>query len=227
MPAYLAVPDGSGPWPGVVVVHDFTGMSQDLRRQAEWLAANGFLAIAPDLYWWGSRIGCLWTIMKDLAAQKGRTFDDIDAARTWLAQRADCTGRMGIIGFCMGGGYALAFATGHDLQAASVNYGGCPKDAERQLIGACPVVGSYGGDDRSPMGASAADRLDRALDELGIDHDVKIYPGAGHGFMNDHDRADQTPLLMFLARISRTRFDPEATSDARARITAFFHRHLD
>lgn len=79
-------------------------MTRDLRDQADWLAGEGFLAAAPDLYYWGSRLRCLWTVMREVTAGTGRTVADIDAARDWLSARGDCTGRIGIIGFCMGGG---------------------------------------------------------------------------------------------------------------------------
>jgi carboxymethylenebutenolidase len=226
MPTYVANPAAEGPCPGVVVVHDWGGMSSDLRNQADWLAGEGYLAAAPDLYYWGSRLRCLWPMIREFAAGKGRTFDDLDSVRAWLAGHAQCTGRIGVIGFCMGGAYAIALAPGHGYAAASVNYGGCPKDPEHALVGTCPIVGSYGGKDRSPLGRSAAPRLERALTALGVDHDVKVYPGAGHGFINDPDPADATPLLMFLAKISGTRYHEPSAEDARRRIAAFFDTHL-
>ena len=227
MPAHVAIPGGNGPWPGVVVVHDFAGMSHDLRNQTDWLASEGFLAAAPELYHWGSRLRCLWRIMREVTAGQGRTVSDINAVRDWLAARSDCSGHIGIVGFCMGGGYALVLAAGHGYAAASTNYGGCPKNAERTLVGACPVVGSYGGKDRSPMGASAGARLERALTALGVDHDIKVYPEAHHGFINDHDPADMTALLTILNKVSGTRYHEVSALDAHRRIAAFLHRYLE
>ena len=181
MPACCAVPATPPPWPGVVVIHAFTGMSHDLRAQADWLANEGFLAVAPDLYYWGSRLRCLRTIMRDIGQRRGRTFDDIEGSRRWLSEHDGCTGNIGVIGFCMGGGYALALAPDRGFSASSVNYGGCPSDAGTWLPGACPIVGSFGGADRSPLGRRAGQRLDRLLTEFEVPHDVKIYPGAGHG----------------------------------------------
>jgi carboxymethylenebutenolidase len=225
MPAYVAAPAGAGRGRHGGGA-DFTGMSHDLRNQADWLASEGFLAAAPDLYYWGSRLRCLWTIMREVTAGKGRTVADIDAARDWLAARADCTGRIGVSGFLHG--RRLRAGAGHRARVRGGQHQlrRLPQPCRKTPAGACPVVGSYGGKDRSPMGASAAARLETALTALGVDHDIKVYPGAGHGFINDHDPADQTLLLTVLSKISGTRYHEPSARDAHRRIAAFLGRHL-
>ena len=220
MPAYLAAPPFSGPVPGVVVLHDAGGMSPDHRNQADWIAQAGFLAVALDLYHRGGLLRCIRTIMRDAIARCGPTFDDIESTRAWLRAQPGCNGRVGVIGFCMGGGCALMLVSGHGFAAASINYGGkLPADVDTLLTTACPVVGSYGAKDRWNQGV--ADQLERALERALVAHAVKEYPDAGHSFMNNHDS-----LLFKVLRFSGIAYNEAATLDARRRIAAFFHTHL-
>jgi carboxymethylenebutenolidase len=224
LPVHLAVPATDGPWPAVVVLHDAAGMTTDLVNHCKWLAGEGFLAAAPDLLRGGSIARCLRDIVRDYATWEGQTFAQVEAVRRWLADREDCTGRVGVIGFCLGGGFALSLAPGYGFAAASANYGRLPRDAERYLQGACPVVASYGGRDLSLRGAATT--LRRALDAAGVDNDVKEYPDAGHGFLNDH-APGEVPFLFSLSRpVLRVGYHEPSARDARERIVAFFRTHL-
>lgn len=224
MPVHLSTPRGSGPWPGVVVVHDALGMTSDLRAQADWLAGEGFLAAAPDLYHRGGRLRCMFHTIRAATRGDGDAFDDLDATRQWLVGRDDCTGRVGVIGFCMGGGYALALATGWGYDASSVNYGMVPDDLETALANSCPIVASYGAKDPTLRGA--ADELEQALAAVGVAHDVKAYADAGHGFLNDHPRSEVPPWALVMGALSRTAYHESSARDARRRIVTFFDEHL-
>ena len=216
--AHLAVPPvGDGPWPGVVVLHESFGLNDDIRQQADRLAAAGYVALAPDL------IGpwrCLLATFRALSAGRGKAFDNIDATRRALAAREDCTGRVGVIGFCMGGGFALACA-GRGFDAAAPNYAHLPSDLDGALRGACPVVASYGAKDRM-MPRDTAGKLESALARAGVEHDVREYPDAGHSFLNRHDLGPGGALL----RVAGIGYHEPSAEDAWGRILRFFQTHL-
>jgi carboxymethylenebutenolidase len=218
---YLARPQGDGPFPGVVAIHEVWGLDANVRLQCDRLAEAGYLTLGPDLYSDGGAKRCVTSTFKAMATGKGKAIEDIEAARQSLLANPDCNGKVGIIGFCMGGGFALVTSTsGFDV--AAPNYGMVPRHAERALAGACPIVASYGASD--PMMIGMAGKLEKALTTLGVEHDVKAYPGAGHSFLNLAP-AGPAPLRP-LMRISNIKPNPDAAADAWARIEAFFAEHL-
>lgn len=220
LPVFVSIPEQGAPWPGVVVLHDVGGMREDLRNQTRWLAQEGFLAAAPNLFFRGGLVKCLFTIARDLKTRRGPTYDDIEAVRAWMIRQEGCTGKIGVIGFCMGGGFALLLAPDHGFGAASVNYGGpLPPDSGTFLSRACPIVGSYGAKD--PWNRDVAQKLQETLATAGIAHDVKEYPKAGHSFLNNHDT-----LLFKALQVIHVGYDEPAAQDARKRIVSFFHEHL-
>ena len=219
----MAVPDGDGPWPGVILIHEAFDINDNMRRQVQRMAEAGYLAIMPDLFSQGGARRCLMATFRALSAGRGRAFQDIEAARRMLLARPDSTDKVGVIGFCMGGGFALALASGRRYDVSSVNYGRFPKDADAVLADACPVVASYGGRDHSLKDAAA--KLDALLTRNAIPHDVKEYPQAGHAFLNEEEEG-VVPLRPVMRMILGAGPNPEAAADAWTRIEAFFGEYL-
>jgi carboxymethylenebutenolidase len=221
----LALPaDGDGRGlPGVIVLHEIFGTQPEIVAVAERFAEQGYGALVPDLFSAGIRLACLTRAMVELGRGRGgKTLDAIESSRAWLAARPEIDEqRLAVIGFCMGGGFALAFAaTGPPgLRAASVNYGQVPSKAA-SLSRCCPVVASYGARDRV-MGKEAG-RLERHMRDLGIEHDVKSYEQAGHSFMTDGDH----PVGRMVFLPMRIGHEPRASEDAYGRVFDFFERHV-
>jgi carboxymethylenebutenolidase len=219
----MAIPPGEGPWPGVILVHEAFDINDNMRRQVQRMAEAGFVAVMPNLFSEGGARKCLMATFRALSAGRGRAFQDIEAARRMLLARPDATGRVGVIGFCMGGGFALALASGSRYDVSSVNYGRFPKDADAVLADACPIVASYGGRDNTLKDAAA--KLEALLTRNRIPHDVKEYPTAGHSFLNEEDEGARA-LRPVTRMILGAGPDPEAAADAWARIEGFFGEYL-
>ncbi|KRQ18291.1 MULTISPECIES: dienelactone hydrolase family protein [Mycobacteroides] len=210
----LEKPAGDGPWPSIVVLHDINGSTPDLRRITKNVAANGYVALAPDLYSRG-RIRCISRVMTNLITRRGRAIDEILAARDHLLSLPYTTGGVGVAGFCMGGGFVLITST-KGFDAAAPFYGAMPGPYGDHFEGACPVVASLATQD--PFVIRGEPRLRKALDAHGIEHDIKKYD-AGHSFAN------QLPMQP-LMRIAGFGYSPEAEADAWERVYAFFAQHL-
>jgi carboxymethylenebutenolidase len=121
------------------MIHEVFGLDDVMRRHADRLAGLGYLTLAVDLYSAGGTARCLVSTMRAMLKGQGRAFADISAAREHLAESPDCTGKIGVIGFCMGGGFALLSASS-GYAAAAVNYGQLPRDLDTAFTGACPIV---------------------------------------------------------------------------------------
>lgn len=215
--ALVGTPAGAGPWPGVVIVHDAMGYRPDKEAISERVAAAGYLAITPNLYARGGRARCITAVMRAALTKQGPAIDDILAARRYLVERADCTGTVGIAGFCMGGQFALILSP-EGFGAAAPFYGTpLPKNLADTLRGACPIVASFGAKD--PLGRGAPAALNKAVAAEQIDADIKVYPDAGHSFAN------QLPAQALL-RVTGFGYNEAVAEDAWKRVFSFFDAHL-
>jgi carboxymethylenebutenolidase len=215
--ALLDIPQGKGPWPGVVVIHDAVGYGPNNELISQRIAQAGYLALTPNMFARGGRARCITRVMRELLTKRGRALDDILAARDHLQSMSECSGRVGIAGFCMGGGFALIMSP-KGFGASAPFYGTpLPRNLSETLDGACPIVASFGR--RDPLGIGAPNKLREVTAAKQITADIKAYPGAGHSF------ADQLPAQPLL-RIAGFGYNRAAADDAWGRVFAFFGEHL-
>ncbi len=218
--AAISRPEGEGPWPAVVVIHDLTGFGADVRRHCDRFAEAGYLALAPDLYR-GGNVACVVQTMKSMATGKGHAYLVIDGARRAVMARSDVdASRVGICGFCMGGGFALIAAADQSFAVAAPFYGAVPRTAAR-LEGICPTLAQYGAQDVAFL--SHGQRLSEHLRALGVEHEVLFHEGAGHSFMNQLEGVAAvggryTPL--------RAEYNPDVEAVAWSRLLTFFGEHM-
>ena len=207
---YFAAPDGSGPHPGVVVIHEAYGLNDHIKDVTHRFAGAGYVALAVDLFTDRNRAVCMARYMGEMLLGSVNRYgiDDLKAGLTYLAKdRTVDAQRVGAIGFCMGGGFAIAWAcTDSRLKAIAPFYAANPRPLEA-VNRICPVVGSYPEKDFT---ASAGRALDTALDKYNVPHDIKIYPGARHSFFNDTGSA----------------YDKAAAEDAWNRVLKFFGEQI-
>jgi carboxymethylenebutenolidase len=205
------LPEGQGPCAGVVVIHEAYGLNDNIREISRRFCGEGYAALAVDLFAGRSRAVCMARFMAGLLRGSLNPYGiaELKAALSYLSLLREVdSARVGAIGFCMGGGFAITWACTDDrLRAIAPFYGTAPRSPEA-LSRLCPVVGSYPEKDRITVGT--ARRLDEALDRASVPHDIKIYPGARHSFFNDQGRT----------------YDPAAAEDAWRRVLAFFAEHI-
>jgi carboxymethylenebutenolidase len=207
---YLARPQGEGPFPAVVVIHEIHGLNDNIRDIARRFAREGYMALAVDLFAGGNRTICMMRFIGQMMLKplNNNSLDGLRASLTYLENHRDVDpARLGAIGFCLGGGFAIAWACRDDrLKAIAPFYGMNPRplSAAARL---CPVVGSYPEKD---LTAAQAQKLDAALNQYNVPHDIKIYPEAKHSFFNDQGGS----------------YDGGAATDSWQRVLGFFKEHI-
>jgi carboxymethylenebutenolidase len=201
MPALLALPERV-PAPGILIINDVFGRSPFYDNLARRLAQAGFVAATPEYFF---REGSLPEPTREAAMARAKQLDfkrwgrDMSAAVDWLRGRGDVNGTVGTIGFCMGGTQALLLSARRDDIAATVTYYGFPADKRTdaspielasKMQG--PIQGHWGDQDEG-VGMDNVAKLDAALEAAGVEHEVHVYPGLGHGFLKASLEDEKTP----------------------------------
>jgi carboxymethylenebutenolidase len=209
---YLALPQGAGKHPAIIVIHEWWGLNDWVKQQTQKFAEHGYVALAVDLYRGktGTTPDEAHVLMRGLPDDRG--LRDLQAAFAYLAARPDVDAKkIGSIGWCMGGGWSIKLAEDQPkLAAFVVNYGSLPTDPAIIAKIQAPMLGNFGAEDKG-IPPESVRAFEGAMKSAGKTEDIKIYDGAGHAFQNPDNKAG---------------YRPEATADADKRIDTFFAKYL-
>lgn len=210
MESFFVKPEGPGPLPGLLVIHEAFGLNDNICGIASRLAEQGYATLAVDMFSNRNRAVCMLQAFHGILIRPLHNpfVADLSSGLHFLQNQQDVDpDRIGAVGFCMGGGYALQLAvTEKGMKAASVFYGAAPRPLEA-FARSCPIVGSYPEKDFTAAGAR---ELEVVLEKNEVPHDIKFYGNTQHSFFNRQ----------------RTSFEVEASQDAWQRMLSFFGEHL-
>jgi len=187
--AVLYTPQGKGPFPALIVIHEWWGLNDWVKEQASKFADEGYVALAVDLY--RGKVATTpdeaHEIMRGVPEDRAKR--DLHAAFEFLASQPNVKkDRIGAIGWCMGGGYSLDVALQEPTLAADViNYGHLATDPDALKKIHAPILGLFGAQDRGIPPADVR-KFGQTLDQIGKKIDIKIYDDAGHGFENPNNK---------------------------------------
>ena len=189
---YLAVPEGPGPHPAVLLVHEWDGLTDRIRQTADAFAAEGYVALAADLYRGrtGSNRDENMALVQETRGEMDRVVANLDMAARTLRERADTTGKVAVMGWCFGGGIALSYGIdGEAHEATAMFYGQLVEDPEQLRRISHELYGTFAANDTGIPPADV-EQFARALTAAGIDNDIHVYDEVGHGFwlFVDQDR---------------------------------------
>jgi carboxymethylenebutenolidase len=181
---YLAVPEGAGPFPALIIVHEWNGLVDRVREVADALAAEGYVTLAADLY--QGRTGANpeenMALVRESMADMPGVVANLNAAAAFLRSRPDVTGRVGAMGWCFGGGIALSYGLdGENHDATAIFYGRLVDDPAVLANMDHEVYGTFARLDQGPS-PEQVEAFQEALRAAGIPNDLHIYDDVNHGF---------------------------------------------
>ena len=181
---YVSVPEGEGPFPAVILIHEWNGLVDRVREMADAMAAEGYVALAADLY--SARTGTSQeenlALMRETQAKPERVIANLDAAARYLRSREDVTGRIATMGWCFGGGIALSYAIGGEThEGTAIFYGSLVTDPEILAAIDHEIYGTFAEMDTG-IPPDTVNEFVEALRSAGVENDVHIYDEVNHGF---------------------------------------------